>query len=136
TGKLTTPVRLMAPDTAKDGKPLPLVLVFHGAGASENMCFDAHGPGRVVELARKRGWLVVAPRSGGFGATPAAAEIIEEIGKLYPVDTRRVFAVGHSMGAMQAVSVTSKMPEKFAAVAALSGGGELKPSDALKKLPF
>jgi predicted peptidase len=131
-----TPVRLAAPKEVEKGQPLPLVLVLHGAGGSENMFFDVHGPGRVVANAQKRGWLLVAPRSGGLGTVPPTAEIIDEVDKLYPVDRKKVFLVGHSMGAMQTVTVAQKTPQRFAAVAPLSGAGRIQASDALKKLPF
>jgi poly(3-hydroxybutyrate) depolymerase len=136
TGKSVTPVRLAAPEAVKKGKPLPLVLVLHGANSSENMFFDAHGPGRVVTLAQERGWLVVAPRSGALGTLPRTTEIIEEVDKLYPVDRKKVFLVGHSMGAMQAVRIAQQAPQRFAAVAALSGSGSIRATDAFKKLPF
>jgi poly(3-hydroxybutyrate) depolymerase len=136
TGKSVTPVRLAAPKEVEKGQPLPLVLVLHGAGGSENMFFDVHGPGRVVANAQKRGWLLVAPRSAGLGTVPPVAEIIDEVDKLYPVDRKKVFVVGHSMGGMQTVRVAQQAPQRFAAVAPLSGAGRIQASDALKKLPF
>jgi hypothetical protein len=60
-GKTAVPARLMAPPTAAGGKPLPLVIVLHGTGGSENLHFDVHGPGLLVRLCRERGWLLVAP---------------------------------------------------------------------------
>jgi len=92
------PVRIMAPDAAK-GKPLPLVISLHGAGGSENMFFDAYGNGKIVDLCRKRGWLLVAPRLSFFGLGMPVDSIVAEIGQLYPVDKRQIFVVGHSMGA-------------------------------------
>ena len=55
------------PRGAAKGKPLPLVIALHGAGGSENMFFDAYGNGKIVDLCRKRGWLLVAPRLSFFG---------------------------------------------------------------------
>jgi hypothetical protein len=43
--KSRVPVRLLAPETVVQGKPLPLVIAWHGAGGSENMFFDAYGNG-------------------------------------------------------------------------------------------
>ena len=123
-------VRLLAPEAAAKGRPLPLVIALHGAGGSENMFFDGYGDGAIVKLCERRGWLLVAPRGG------LAPGLIDEIDRLYPVDRKRVFLIGHSMGASQAAAAASRSPETFAAVAALSGGGPARPSDALKAVPF
>jgi pimeloyl-ACP methyl ester carboxylesterase len=122
-GRYTMPVRIMAPDAAAAGKPLPLVVALHGAGGSENMFFDSYGNGKIVELCRRRGWLLVAPRLSFLGPTMPWKGMFAEIGKLYPVDARRVFVVGHSMGAAQAVNLAQQADNPLAAVAAVSGGG-------------
>jgi predicted esterase len=129
-------VRLLAPEAVKSGKPLPLVIALHGAGGSENLFFDAYGHGEAVRLCEKRGWLLVAPRSAGFFRPPTPGELIDAVGKLYPVDPKRVFVVGHSMGAAQAVTMAGQAPERLAGVAPLGGGGQVRPSPALKSLPF
>jgi len=136
TGKGTTPVRLLAPEAVQRGEPLPLVVALHGAGGSENMFFDGYGRGAIVELCRKRGWLLVAPRCPLLAGQVPVAELIEEIAKLYPVDRKRVFLVGHSLGAAQAIGAVNLSPECYAGIAALGGGGAPKPSAGLKKVPF
>ncbi len=98
-GKKTTVVRLQAPDAAKKGKPLPLLIALHGMGGSENLFFDGYGGG-VAKMAAERGWLMIAPRSGisfGAGGMPIA-EVIDEVNRLYPVDRKNVFLIGHSIG--------------------------------------
>ncbi|MDX2042381.1 MAG: alpha/beta fold hydrolase [Acidobacteriota bacterium] len=132
----TAPVRLLAPATAAKGQPLPLVIAMHGAGGSENLFFDGYGRGAIAGLCEKRGWLLVAPR-GSSGFTPVrAAEIIEAIDSLYPVDRKQVFVVGHSMGAAQAVTSAQATPERFAAVAALGGGGNVRKDAKIQSIPF
>lgn len=135
-GKSAIASRLLAPKAVETGKPLPLVIALHGAGGSENLFFDGYGRGKIVGMCEQRGWLLVAPRApGGFGAV-YLPDVIEAVAKLYPVDRKRVFVVGHSMGAMQGISAVQRSPEIFAAFAALSGGGPVTPSESLKKLPF
>ena len=136
TGKSGTAVRLLAPDAAKHGKPVPLVIALHGAGASENLFFDGYGNGAIVRLCRERGWLLVAPRTEGLVFDFPAAALVDEISRLYAVDRKRVFVVGHSMGAMQAVRAAQGTPGLFAGVAALGGGAPVKASEALKAVPF
>lgn len=130
------PVRLLAPAAAQTGTRIPLVIAMHGAGGSENMFFDGYGHGKIATLSEARGWLVVSPR-GTPGFTPnRASQIVDAVDKLYPVDRQRVFVIGHSMGAAQAISSASATPNRFAAVAALGGGGIVKESDALIEVPF
>jgi predicted esterase len=130
------PVRLFVPEAAKNGKPMPLVVALHGAGGSENLFFDAYGSGLIARLAQERGWMVVAPRAGWlFSAAPPAAAIVDELAKVYPVDKKRIFIVGHSMGAMQAVKLAQETSGRFAAIAALGGGGAVDQPDVFKDLP-
>lgn len=129
------PARLFVPPRDDDEKPLPLVVALHGAKGSENLFFDGYGQGAVVDECQRRGWMVVSPRTEGFGLLPVD-EIVAAINTRYPVDLRRVFVVGHSMGAMQTSAAAIAKPELYAAVAALGGGGTAKSSDALKKLPY
>jgi predicted peptidase len=80
--------------------------------------------------------MVVAPRAGWlFDGPPPVAALVDEFAKLYPVDQKRVFAVGHSMGAMHAVALAQQSPGRFAAIAALGGGGAVNKPDAFKSLP-
>ncbi len=136
TGKAGTAARLLAPDTVKAGKPLPLVIALHGAGGSENLFFDGYGHGEIVRRCRERGWLLVAPRTEGFAFQAPVAAVVDAVSRLYPVDRKRVFLVGHSMGAMQAVKAAQEAPEATAGVAALAGGGTVKASEGLRAVPF
>jgi acetyl esterase/lipase len=124
------PARVQVPGSLKEGERVPLVVALHGAKGSENLFFDGYGTGLIARLCAKRGWLLVAPRGG------LAPGLIEEVSRLYPVDPRRVFLVGHSMGAAQAVAAAGRQPERCAGVAALGGGGGVAPSKALEALPF
>ncbi len=132
----TLPVRIMAPEAAAKGMPLPLVIALHGAGGSENMFFDAYGNGKIVELCRKRDWLLVALRLSFFGLGMPIDSIVAEIGRLYPVDKRLIFVVGHSMGAMQSVNIAQQTREPFAAVAAISGGERIGKPGSWRQTAF
>ena len=128
-------LRMFVPPQAAKDEPLPLVIALHGAGGSENMFFESYGHGSIVDLCRERGWILVAPRSSAFGGVPVV-DIIKQLADIYPIDKSRVFLVGHSMGAAQAVDMVSDSPSSFAAIAALGGGGKFRFSNELKKLPF
>lgn len=130
-----SPVRIEVPRDLKKGVRVPVVIALHGAGGSENMFFDGYGDGIVAKLAIKRGWFVVATRSGFFSG-PDVPAVVDALAKIYPIDTSRVFIVGHSMGAAQTAASVGRTPERYAAAACLGGGGGVKASDALKKVPF
>lgn len=131
-----SPVRVAVPPAAKGGKPLPLVVAMHGAGGSENMFFDAYGHGAIVRECAKRGWLLVATRAGLIGGAPPVTAVVDELAKSYPVDKTRVYLVGHSMGAAHVMMLVQQSPERFAAAAALGGGGLTRKPEALKRVPL
>lgn len=121
------------------GKKVPLVLALHGAGGSENLFFDGYGNGKIAKLAKERDWFVAAPRS--TITKPGHSDTIDELARIYPeIDTTKVFVVGHSMGAGEAMREACANPGRFAAIAALGGGGGTKAAkgqeEAFKKLPI
>jgi predicted esterase len=131
-------VRLLAPQAVKDGKPLPLVIALHGLGGSGHLFFEGYGRGGMVRECEKRGWLLVAPHlKKPLALTDVisvvdwlpVADLIDEVDRLYRVDQKRVHLVGHSMGARLASGLVGREPRRFAAVAALAGGGPWKASD-------
>jgi predicted esterase len=130
-------VRVQVPAGLKKDKPVPLVVALHGAGGSENLFFDGHG-GKVAKLCADRGWLLAATRSGLFpvGKSLDVVRVVDALAKVYPIDTKKVFLVGHSMGAGLAVSTAGRSPERVAAVAALGGGGGFRSGDKVKNVPF
>jgi predicted peptidase len=130
-----TPCRLLIPKGLDPKKPVPLVVALHGAGGSENLYFEGYGNGRIVQECEKRGWLLVSPRSGLLGGAPPVAEIVKVLAERYPIDPKRVFLVGHSMGAAQAVDLVQRHPGMFAAAACLGGGGRVRKVEAFADVP-
>ncbi|MCA8961788.1 MAG: alpha/beta fold hydrolase [Planctomycetes bacterium] len=129
-----TPIRSWVPTAARE-KRVPLVIAAHGLGGSEQLFFEGYGGGRVVELAQARDWIVVAPRVAILGGV-SLDELAESVIQQFPVDPTRVYLIGHSMGAMKSVEAACRHPERFRAVAAIGGGGRVRPSEALRSLPF
>lgn len=123
--------RLYVPKGFKPETPLPLVVALHGAGGNEHLFFDGYGLGQVLREAEKRGWAVVAPRSGsGLNHVWGALEAVQ---KLLPIDKARVYLIGHSMGGAQTFASVGQRPELFRAIAVLAGAGQ--PSNLPKDLP-
>jgi predicted esterase len=140
TGKKSTVVRIRIPPKLEEKKtPVPIVFALHGRGGSENLYFDGYGNGIVPRLASERGWIVVSPRVEGLlggGPAPDVPAILDELMKRYPIDPKRVYLIGHSMGAGHAIELVQKDPGRYAAVAALGGDGKVTKRDALKSVPF
>jgi predicted esterase len=139
TGKSQTVIRIRIPPKLEEKKSVPVLVCLHGMGGSENLFFEGYGNGIVPRLAAERGWLVLSPRVEGlFGAGPApnVPAILDELAKRYPIDPKRVYLIGHSMGAGHAVELAQKNPDRYAAVAALGGGGKLTKADAVKGIRF
>ncbi len=123
--------RLYVPKGFKPDAPLPLVVALHGAGGNEHLFFDGYGLGQVLREAEKRGWAVVAPRSGtGLNHVWGAMEAVQ---KLLPIDKERVYLMGHSMGGAQTFASAGQRPELFRAIAVIAGAGQ--PANLPKDLP-
>ena len=135
-GKKTAPVRVFVPRGLQEGKPAPVVVGLHGAGGSENLFFEGYGAGATVAECRKRGWVFVATRSAlDFTGAPPVPAILDELAKRFPLDAKRTFLVGHSMGAAQTAALASKHPGRFAAIACLGGGGAVRDVKPFATLP-
>jgi dienelactone hydrolase len=114
------PMRVYAPAAARGRDPLPLVIALHGAGGDETMFFRGYGAGRIKELADEHGFVVVTPTTY-LAANPKFLDaILDAIGRDYRIDRRRVYVLGHSLGAMAAARLAER-PE-IAAAACLAGG--------------
>ena len=118
---------LYAPAAVASGRPLPLVLVLHGAGAEGRQGIDLLRP-----LADAAGLLLVAPDSRGrtwdlllCGFGPDVAFIDAALGEVfsrYPVDPGRVAASGFSDGASYALAIGLTNGDLFDDVLAFSPG--------------
>ncbi len=134
-----TACRIFVPKNLEMKKPVPVVFALHGAGGSENLFFEGYGAGQIVKECEKRGWLLVATRSPlgfGFGYGPPVLNIVEVLKERYPIDTKNIFLVGHSMGAGHVLSSLNLFPNRFAAAAMLGGGGNVRKPEAFQGLPI
>jgi predicted esterase len=122
-GSKDLPVRVFAPDCARSDDKLPLVVALHGAGGDENMFFDGYGAGRIKEIARSKGFLVVTPRVGFAGLDATAFDaIVQAMIYDYAVDPKRIYVIGHSMGAGAAFALASARSDRIAAACCIAGG--------------
>jgi polyhydroxybutyrate depolymerase len=133
------------PPAATGGDPLPLVLAFHGGGG-EAAGFQAYAG--LDAVADREGFLVVYPY--GLGLLPRrlltwhsgtgccgfarnreiddvgfAVALLDHLRTRLPVDARRVYATGHSNGAMMAYRLAAERAERIAAIAPVAGAMDL-----------
>ena len=129
------------PPAAREGKPLPALIVYHGGGG-EPLGMQAHAAG-LDALADQEGFLVVYPAgtgpferrlltwNAGSCCGSAAREDVDDVGftvallerlaRRAPVDPTRVYASGLSNGAMMSYRLAVDAPERVAAIAPVAG---------------
>jgi predicted esterase len=114
--------RLFIPKSFKPNRPIPLVVALHGAGGNEHLFFEGYGQGIVLKEAARRGWAVIAPRAEmGLAHIGAALETAQ---KLLPIDPKRIYLMGHSMGGAHSFAAIAQFPDRFRAVAIFAGAGQ------------
>lgn len=141
-GKAPLPYRLVSPLAPESGKKYPLVVIFHSSGGvgSDNLLpLNAFTRGfGSAESRRDFPAYVLVPQTPGRTATyekdgrgvrisKAGADLadvmrlVEDIARHHPVDAKRIYAVGFSMGASAALDAAVASPGRFAAIVAMSG---------------
>lgn len=116
------PCRVYAPRSAlARSSPMPLLVAFHGAGGDESMFFEGYGAGAIKALADKHGFVVVCPQTERASAPGAFDKLVEEIAADYPIDPRRIYVLGHSMGAAATASLAASRGSRIAAACCIAG---------------
>ena len=121
-GAQQVPMRVYAPEQAVSGQPVPVVIALHGAGVEEAIFMEGYGDGEIKRLADRHGFLVIAPSTYLMTAPDALASLLDTIAFDYLIDRRRVYVVGHSLGAMTAQAWATQQGDDLAAVCLLAGG--------------
>jgi len=148
------PYRVFVPSSWRLESPAPVVLVFHGGGGDIDGIVRATGMDATAEA---KGFLAVYPsgtpaRLGKFRTWNAGdccgraadervddmayvAAVIADLSKRYAVDRSRVYATGHSNGAMLAWRLACERPDLVAAIAPNSGAARLELLNCVKGPP-
>jgi Predicted peptidase len=96
-----------------DNGPVPLVLGFHGGGDSSMYLTFVAG---WWEIAHKYGFLFVSVENHLEVPAAEAVQLLEEIKKRYPVDEKRIYATGFSMGSGKSWDLFQEYPRVFAGI--------------------
>jgi predicted peptidase len=152
-GKATLPYRLLKPATVEAGKKYPLVVFLHGSGerGADNKAQLKHGvAGFASEERRKefpcfliapqcpagsRGW-GLSGKSGGAAPGKLVLDLIEKTCKDLPIDTKRIYLTGLSMGGFGTWTLLAAKPDLFAAAIPICGGGDPKAAAKIAKIPI
>lgn len=155
------PYRLHQPAVLEKGKTYPLVLFFHGAGERGSDNRGQFERLRCLNFWEKYPCFVLAPQcpkrnaegdqkwvETSFGApshtmkeNPAwqmkmAMEVLDKTINDNPIDSRRIYVTGLSMGGFATWEILQREAEKFAAAAPVCGGGDPAFAPKLAKLPL
>ena len=110
----------------------PLIIFLHGASERGNdlNLLRKHGIPKVVESNPDFPFIAVSPQcpkeSWWTSELRTINGLIEEIIKKYEVDTSRIYLTGLSMGGFGTWSLATMYPQRFAAIAPVCGGGEVR----------
>lgn len=142
------PYRQLAPAKVAQGQKYPLVIFLHGAGerGTDNKKQLVHGmndfasdavmakyPAFVVapQCPEEKKWVEVpwTDESHAMPAEPsesmtAVFELIDTLQKTQPIDAKRIYITGLSMGGFGTWDAIQRRPELFAAAVPICGGGD------------
>lgn len=152
--------RIHSPEGLKNGQTGPLVFFFHGAGerGSDNENQLKHGALEILAYAESNDIpvTIVAPQcpkdkqwvdtpwgdlSHKMSKVPSASmrmamELLDEVIKTQPVDKKRIYVTGLSMGGFGTWDIIQRQSKLFAAAMPVCGGGDPAFAKKLKKLPI
>lgn len=124
----------------------PLVIWLHGSGQSgsdnEAQMGGATGVFTSSTNQTERPCFMIAPQcpSADIGWNKAVADqlmaLIADLASKLPIDMKRLYLTGSSMGGFGSFSLAVKYPQVFAAVVPLCGGSDVKNAAVLKAVPI
>lgn len=153
------PYRLLAPARIEAGKTYPLVVFFHGAGerGTDNEKQLVHGAKEFLTPERREKYpcFVLVPQCpndkrwvevdwGGLEhrmpeepsePMQLTFALLDRLVKELPVDTRRIYVTGLSMGGFGTWDAIQRRPEFFAAAVPVCGGGDERLAEKIAHVP-
>lgn len=118
---------LYLPPEYDTGQQWPLIVWLHGSGERGRHLsdLDRYGLPKFLAEGDDLPAMVLSPQCAqDFYWDPAVVfSVIDEVRSRYPVNPRRIYLVGYSMGAYGVWDALAAAPDRFAAAVALAGGG-------------
>ena len=156
----TLPYQYMTPPAIEAGKKYPLVIFLHGAGerGNDNEKQSVHGVPQFASEANRKKYpcFLIAPQcpegkkwvevdwSADTHVSPKdpsvsaklTLDLIAQLVKDQPIDTKRIYITGLSMGGYGTWDLLARHPELFAAGVPVCGGADEKTAPVVKQLPI
>lgn len=114
---------VFAPEDMEENRRYPVIIDYHGGGGT---IFESINHG-FVRGVKENGYLVACPEEEGSDTQYAADHLAENLDFLeaegYPIDRKRVYLVGHSMGCVASLYGALNHSDLVAAIAVHSGPG-------------
>jgi predicted esterase len=135
------PYRIFVPDGYDSSQAVPLLIALHGAGGDENDFFEDFPQAPLQPEVQRHGFILVCPKgrdphSGYRGrAEQDVFDVLAEVQREYRIDARRIYLMGHSMGAYATWRLAVEHPDLFAALGPIAGGGDPKDEVKLRHIP-
>jgi predicted peptidase len=116
------------------------MLFLHGAGERGDKleAVKAHGPPKIVESKPDFPFILVSPQcpTNQRWQPEQLIQLLDHIQKTQPVDEKRVYVTGLSMGGAGTWSLAAAHPDRFAAAIPICGRGDPATAEKLKGLPI
>lgn len=152
--------RLLKPEAVEPGKKYPLVIFLHGAGerGEDNTKQLVHG---ITDFAKPENrkahpCFLIAPQCPEFRrwvevdwssashtqptnpSEPAGLvlDLLAQLTRELPIDTKRLYITGLSMGGYGTWDLIARRPDLFAAAAPICGGGDEATAARIAKIPI
>lgn len=127
-------------DYNKDKKThWPLLVFLHGSGerGADITKIRRHGLPKEIAAGRKFPFIVVSPQcpEGQLWDAAVLTQLIDMVERRCRVDKRREYVTGLSMGGYGTYELAAANPNRFAAIAPISGGGSWMESFSISHTP-
>ncbi|TWU20822.1 carboxylesterase family protein [Bythopirellula polymerisocia] len=133
------PYLVTKPDDFEAQQEYPLIIFLHGRGESGDdlKLVKVHGPFKKAKELQLP-VLIVAPQTpiGKNWDIDMLSALVDHLLEELPVDRKRVYLTGLSLGGYGTWNLAAQRPELFAAIAPICGGGDPLQADNLKELPI
>lgn len=119
----------------------PLILFLHGSGerGDDLNLVKKHGLPKVLASQPEFPFVVVAPQCSPDSYWHYELEtldvLLNDVLEAYPVDSRRLYLTGLSMGGYGTWAMAIRYPDRFAAIAPVCGGGVPFTTERIRHLP-
>lgn len=118
----------------------PLILFLHGSGerGTDLKKLSNDGPAMMAHRDPDFPFIVVSPQcpEDDWWNNDVLISLLNEVQRKYRVDLTRVYLTGLSMGGYGTWALATEYPDRFAAIAPISGAGYSDCANRLTKLPI